>query len=214
MRHAQHALVLLLQTANPANSMRLSMVAAALATVDTSLIIQLHLAYHVTQPALLAANLHPNALPANQMHRLCLRLQTANATMDTSGIVHFPFAPNAMPNARLVLNPPRTVSAAELTQLYSPITIPASVSQEHTEIFSMDLNASNAHRHAKLVLLLINAIPALIMLLSCLETASAQSTATITSIHLLTQLNLAILSARTAVDRCEQTASIAMISLT
>lgn len=152
MRHAQHALVLLLQTANPASSTQLLMVAAARATVDTSLIIQLRLAYHVTQPALLAANLQPNALPANQMHRCNLRLQTANATKDSSGIVHCPFAPNAMPSARLVLNLPLTVLAAGLTQLYSLRTIPANVSQEHTEISLMGLNARNVHPHAKLVL--------------------------------------------------------------
>ena len=148
----QHALVQHLQTVNPVKSMQLTMVTAVLATVDTSLIISQHLANHVTQPVLLAANLHLYALPANRMRHSLLQPQLADATMDTSGIVHFPFAPNAMRNARLVLNLPLTVSAAGLIQLYSPRTIPANVSQEHTAIYSMDQNARNVHLHAKLVL--------------------------------------------------------------
>lgn len=135
MLHVLHVLVLHLQTANPANFMQLTMVAAALAIMVTSLIVKLHLVNHVTQPVLLAVNLHLNVFPANQMHSLFLQLQLANATMDTSGIVHFQFALSAMTNVRLVLGLLLIVSAAELTQLYSQIAIPASVYQEHTEIY-------------------------------------------------------------------------------
>jgi len=125
MPFVQHALVQHLQTVNPVKSMQLTMVTAVLATVDTSLIISQHLANHVTQPVLLAANLHLYALPANRMRHSLLQPQLADATMDTSGIAHCLLVLNAMTNARHAQHLPLIVSLAEPIQFSSHQPIPA-----------------------------------------------------------------------------------------
>lgn len=126
MLPAQHAQVQHLQTVNPVNSMQRTMVRAARATMDTSLIFSQHLASNVTQHALLAANLHRNALPAKLMRHSSLQPQLADATMDSSGIVHFLLVLNAMTNARLVQHLPLIVSVAEPIQFSNHQPTPAS----------------------------------------------------------------------------------------